>query len=52
MHIDGAALSRLFGGGGSAGIRLVNEGRPQSLQRWLQQKDPDDDRGFVIRGGG
>ena len=34
-HVDGAVLHRLFGGGGSAGMRLVGEGRPQFFQEWL-----------------
>ena len=34
-HLDGAMLSRLFGGGGDKSIRLVGEGRPQFWQKWL-----------------
>ena len=34
-HVDGAVLSRLFGGGGYKGKRLVGEGRPPFWQKWL-----------------
>ena len=34
-HVDGAVLSRLFGGGGDKGMRLVGEDRPQFFKKWL-----------------
>ena len=34
-HVDGAVLSRLFGSGASAGMRLVGEGRSPFFQKWL-----------------
>lgn len=34
-HVDGAVLSRLFGGEGNKNMRLVGEGRPQFWQKWI-----------------
>jgi hypothetical protein len=34
-HVDGAVLSRLFGGGGDKGMRLVGESRPQFWREWM-----------------
>ena len=34
-HVDGAVLSRLFGGGSDKGMRLIDEGRPRFWQMWL-----------------
>ena len=49
-HVDGAVLSRLFGGGGSIGMRLVGESRPQFFKSGCDNKGPGNNRGLVIRG--